>query len=100
MHDFKLDSDRGPVIPQITVLYCSILGGIALGQGAPNIQYFVAGRAAGSRLFAVLRRQPLIADQPGTLRCTQRGWNCSARESMCPTAPTTLDRGSSSALVN
>ena len=47
------------------MLYCAILGGVALGQAAPNIQYFVAGKAAGARLFAVLRRQPLIADQPG-----------------------------------
>ena len=47
------------------VLWCAVLGGIALGQAAPNIQYFVAGRAAGARLFAVLGRQPLIADRPG-----------------------------------
>ncbi len=52
-------------INEVQVLYCAILGGVALGQAAPNIQYFVAGKAAGARLFAVLRRQPLIADQPG-----------------------------------
>ena len=52
-------------LPTSQVLYCAILGGVALGQAAPNIQYFVAGKAAGARLFAVLRRQPLIADQPG-----------------------------------
>ncbi len=62
------------------MLYCSILGGVALGQAAPNIQYFVAGRAAGSRLFAVLRRQPLIADMPGALRCEQNGRNYCRRE--------------------
>ena len=50
----------------VNVLYAAILGGVALGQAAPNIQYFISGKAAGARVFAVLDRQPLVADDPGT----------------------------------
>lgn len=56
------DLDGGAVV---NVLYAAILGGVALGQAAPNIQYFVAGKAAGARVWMVLNRQPQITDDPG-----------------------------------
>ena len=49
----------------VNVLYAAILGGVALGQAAPNVQYFVAGKAAAARVWMVLNRQPLIADDQG-----------------------------------
>ena len=49
------------------MLYAAILGGVALGQAAPNVQYFVAGAAAGGRIWAVLCRSPRIRDLPGAL---------------------------------
>eukprot|EP00891_Asterochloris_glomerata_P005017 jgi/Astpho2/5017/Aster-05951 len=42
----------------ITALFASLLAGFALGQASPIIQFFVAGKAAGNRVFAVIHRQP------------------------------------------
>ena len=32
----------------------------ALGQAAPNLQYFQQGQAAGGRIFEIMKRKPVI----------------------------------------
>ncbi|KAL4457545.1 hypothetical protein ABPG75_012410 [Micractinium tetrahymenae] len=44
----------------VAVLFSALIGGFALGQAAPNMQYFIQGRAAGGRIFEILRRTPNI----------------------------------------
>ena len=44
----------------LNVLFAALIGGIALGQGAPNIQYFQSGKVAGARVFHILSRVPQI----------------------------------------
>eukprot|EP00891_Asterochloris_glomerata_P003655 jgi/Astpho2/3655/e_gw1.00059.3.1_t len=48
----------------LTVLFAALIGGFALGQAAPNVQFFATGRpaAAAARVFAIIGRQPIIAD--------------------------------------
>ena len=48
----------------MNVLFASLIGGFALGQAAPNLQYFQKGKASGAAVFAVIERQPVIADTP------------------------------------
>ena len=40
----------------LTVLFSALIGGMALGQGAPNIKYFQQGRVAGARVLAMINR--------------------------------------------
>lgn len=40
----------------VSVLFSTLIGGMALGQAAPNIKYFQNGRTAGARLFRVIHR--------------------------------------------
>ena len=55
--------DGGQVL---TVLFSILIGGFALGQAAPNVQYFQQGQVAGARIFDILRRESEIdADAPG-----------------------------------
>ena len=50
----------------LNVLFAALFGGFALGQAAPNLQYFAQASGAGGRIFAVLARQPTIdVDAPG-----------------------------------
>ena len=44
----------------LNVLFAALIGGFALGQAAPNIQYFQQGSAAAARVFAVMDRKPRI----------------------------------------
>ena len=49
----------------MNVLFAALIGGFALGQAAPNLQYFQKGKSAGAAVFAVIIRRPVIADTPG-----------------------------------
>ncbi|GAB4820940.1 hypothetical protein N2152v2_007986 [Parachlorella kessleri] len=50
----------------LNVLFAAIIGGFALGQAAPNFQYFATARAAGARVFDLMQRVPAIdPDAPG-----------------------------------
>ena len=50
----------------LNVLFAAIIGGFALGQAAPNFQYFATARAAGARVFDLMGRVPTIdPDAPG-----------------------------------
>lgn len=40
----------------MTVLFAALLGGMSLGQAAPNWSYFQNGRAAGGRIWRILDR--------------------------------------------
>ena len=40
----------------MSVLFAALLGGFALGQAAPSIQFFAAGRAAGGRVLGMIAR--------------------------------------------
>lgn len=53
------DMNGGQVL---TVLFSVLLGGLSLGQAAPILQHFVAGRTAGARVWKVIDRQTGIAD--------------------------------------
>jgi ATP-binding cassette subfamily B (MDR/TAP) protein 1 len=44
----------------VNVLFSALIGGFALGQAAPNLQYFAQGKAAGGRIFQIMQRQPDI----------------------------------------
>ena len=46
----------------MNVLFAALIGGFALGQAAPNIQYFQRGKASGAQVFTVIKRQPVIND--------------------------------------
>lgn len=46
----------------MTVLFSALIGGFALGQAAPNLQYFQRGKASGAAVFAVIARKPGIGD--------------------------------------
>lgn len=51
----------------LNVLFSALIGGFALGQAAPNLQYFQQGKAAGARMFHVMERTPKIdMNAPGT----------------------------------
>ncbi|KFM27090.1 ABC transporter B family member 4 [Auxenochlorella protothecoides] len=50
----------------LNVLFAALIGGFALGQAAPNLQYFQQGATSGARVYAVMEREPLInLDAPG-----------------------------------
>jgi ABC-type multidrug transport system fused ATPase/permease subunit len=50
----------------LAVMMAALLGAYSLGQAAPLLQYFLAGRAAAGRLTAVDKIQPSIdVDAPG-----------------------------------
>ncbi|KDD76691.1 ABC transporter, partial [Helicosporidium sp. ATCC 50920] len=50
----------------LNVLFAALIGGFALGQAAPNLQYFQQGRAAGARVFAMMDAKAGIdAQAPG-----------------------------------
>ena len=51
------DYEPGDVM---TILFAVIVGGMSLGQTAPNFPAFAAGRVAGGRLLHVIERQSLI----------------------------------------
>ena len=40
----------------MSVLFAALLGGFALGQAAPNIQFFAAGKVAGGRVLGMINR--------------------------------------------
>jgi ATP-binding cassette, subfamily B (MDR/TAP), member 1 len=44
----------------VQVITAALIGGFSLGQAAPNLAHFVAGRAAGFRLFRVMDQKPVI----------------------------------------
>eukprot|EP00198_Chlamydomonas_reinhardtii_P007814 XP_001697151.1 MDR-like ABC transporter [Chlamydomonas reinhardtii] len=44
----------------LMVMVSTLMGGFALGQAAPNLEYFAKGRSAGGRMFRVIDRQPTI----------------------------------------
>ena len=44
----------------MNVLIAVLLGGFAIMQGAPNIQYVIRGRIAGARVFRLVERKPEI----------------------------------------
>ena len=46
----------------LNALFAALIGGLAIGQTAENLQYFQRGRAAGTQVFAVIACQPIIAD--------------------------------------
>lgn len=48
----------------MNVLFAALIGGLALGQAAPNLQYFQKGKASGAAVFSIIARQPVIADSP------------------------------------
>ena len=55
--------DGGKVL---TVLFSALIGGFALGQAAPNLQYFQQGQVSAARLFSILdRKSEIDADGPG-----------------------------------
>ncbi|CAI7780581.1 unnamed protein product [Closterium sp. NIES-53] len=43
-----------------TVLFGVLIGGMSLGQAAPNVSAFTSGQAAAGKIFEVLDRQPVI----------------------------------------
>lgn len=50
----------------LNVLFAALIGGFALGQAAPNAQYFQQGKAAGGRVFRMMNRHPDIdVNAPG-----------------------------------
>jgi ATP-binding cassette subfamily B (MDR/TAP) protein 1 len=50
----------------LAVMMAALLGAYSLGQAAPLLQFFLAGRAAAGRLTAVDKLQPGInVDAPG-----------------------------------
>jgi ATP-binding cassette subfamily B (MDR/TAP) protein 1 len=50
----------------LNVIFAAIIGGFALGQAAPSVQYFLQGRNAGAVLFKMIEKQPEIdLDAPG-----------------------------------
>ncbi|KAK9810283.1 hypothetical protein WJX72_007941 [[Myrmecia] bisecta] len=52
----------------MNVLFAALIGGFALGQAAPNLQYFQTGRVAGARVFEMLKRKPEIDEEdPGLI---------------------------------
>ncbi len=51
--------DGGQVV---LVQIATLMASFALGQAAPNLQHFGAGRAAGARMFKIIERQPLMHD--------------------------------------
>ncbi len=58
----------------LNVLFAAVIGGFALGQAAPNLQYFAQAKAAGGRVFELMARQPAIdPDAPGQLQGAARG---------------------------
>jgi ABC-type multidrug transport system fused ATPase/permease subunit len=44
----------------VNVLFSALIGGFALGQAAPNVQYFQQGKVAGARIFEIMGRRPDI----------------------------------------
>lgn len=44
----------------LSVLLAALLGGFALGQAAPNFQYFSRACAAGGKCFALIERRPRL----------------------------------------
>jgi ATP-binding cassette subfamily B (MDR/TAP) protein 1 len=48
----------------MNVLIAVLLGGFAIMQGAPNIQYVIKGRIAGARVFRLVERKPQIVINP------------------------------------
>ena len=56
----------------MSVLFAALIGGFALGQAAPNLQFFQRGKASGASVFAVIARTPTIGDaqaQPPPAMC-------------------------------
>lgn len=45
------------------MLFSSLMGGMALGQAAPSVPYFINGAAAGGKIFKVLDRTPKILQE-------------------------------------
>jgi hypothetical protein len=61
----------------VSVLFSALIGGFALGQAAPNLQYFAQGKAAGGRIFQIMHRQPDIdLDGDGEWRGLAVWWLC------------------------
>ena len=46
----------------MSVLFAALIGGFALGQAAPNLQFFQRGKASGAQIFAIINRKPMIGD--------------------------------------
>ncbi len=58
----------------LQVMFAALMGGMALAQAAPSIPYFVAGTAAGGKIFKAIHRQPVIDhDAPGDTLPTVKG---------------------------
>lgn len=52
----------------ITVFYSIIIGGFSMGQSAPCVKAFAAGKAAAIKIFDVLDRKPLIDFNPNGIK--------------------------------
>lgn len=46
----------------MSVLFAALIGGFALGQAAPNLQYFQRGKTSGAQVFNIIARPPVIND--------------------------------------
>ena len=58
----------------LNVIFAAIIGGFALGQAVPNLQYFNQGRSAGAVLFNMINQTPEIdLDGPGEELATVTG---------------------------
>lgn len=40
----------------VVVLFAALIGGMALGQAAPNIKFFQQGRIAAARVYGMINR--------------------------------------------
>ena len=57
----------------MSVLFAALIGGFALGQAAPNLQYFSTGKVAGARVIGMISRLGMPQPCPVSLL-----------ESVCP----------------
>lgn len=58
----------------VTVLFSAVVGGFALGQGSPNLQYFQKAAISAGRIFALMDRVSKIdSNAPGDTLATVKG---------------------------
>ncbi len=53
----------------MSVLFAALLGGFALGQAAPNIQFFAAAKVAGARVLGMINRSDTHTPHVSTKLC-------------------------------
>jgi ATP-binding cassette subfamily B (MDR/TAP) protein 1 len=71
----------------LNVLFAALIGGVALGQAAPNIQYFQSGKVSGRRVFGILARTPDIETDVGGIKLENTRGVLSSRMSRSRTRP-------------